>query len=396
MVRLVKKINCKHSIYPMSKINHVPVAELRPADVLIDNVSLLRAKSVFCSGSPVDVKESKPAATLLESVVLYERLIVDPLKPHSDIKGVMYDTSHFSKVNELVCELPSDVICFLDLSDESRLNLLHAVGLSLPYAGFSWEWLLNPFVWDTDDIYEDHPILDSLLSAMTKGRNEPGIPGSDFFRFSGSIIKQVYYIGLSRLAGIPYIPNYERNAVYKAYIAGYNNPNLAVDIEYWQWPWDDPDMRETAQAAVLKYFENHVLRSVDELVRSVLPWAGISVPMPPLFSHIVRLSKNRKVPLLDVALDLRQSKTAIAFRKWSNEVSEAYRASDRRSLVKLLRGLIRECERWKTELRHRQKGGRLSLSFFGIGIQIDEDIPDLVSALRRKFSKHLLFLRDLV
>lgn len=378
--------------------NMIPMKQLKNGDVLIDNFSLLLAEP-FLTNPPhkIDYEILKQAATLLESIILYERLIVDPLLPNIQMDGV---SDHYTKVKRVIDTLPSGIINYLDFSLPQKLILLDSVKTTFPDLGFNWEWFLKKFDYGQDESIEKREHKESIerfliaIGMQASRIDSKEIPYElHYFRNSGDIAKHVYYTTLSSFIGIPYIPNYHRALLYKAMLTAHNNPEFAQKILAENFFSGKPDIT-AAQAAILQYFEQNVIKPTDKLINSVLPWQGITSPMPPLLSRILTVSKKKNCTILDATLSLRASAEATAFRKWCAEITEAYETSDRKSLFKLLRGFISECDRWSKDLGADRPGGQISLNFFGIGIQTE--IPEPITSIQRRFTKHLVFLRDLV
>lgn len=60
-------------------IKYIPPSQLVPGDVLIDNLSVLSATDIYHGTTDIDKKILSDASTLLESLVLFDRIIVDKL-----------------------------------------------------------------------------------------------------------------------------------------------------------------------------------------------------------------------------------------------------------------------------------------------------------------------------
>ena len=105
-------------------------------------------------------------------------------------------------------------------------------------------------------------------------------------------------------------------------------------------------------------------------------------------------ARKKHCSVIEVALDLRNSSEASAFREWCRKISEAHKANNRKALIRLIKGFIEECESWSENFGDDQVGGQISINLFGVGIQTN--MADPVASIRRKLMKHLVFLRELI
>lgn len=396
--------------------------DLTDGDVLIDNLTLLLANPALAATTGEFSEMPARSDTLLESIVLYDRLVLDSLLPNSDVTPTLSmpgHPSHFDLVNEALSLIPSEFIKVLDLSPSEKDGVLRSIEHVFPHQDFQWEWFLKEFrpspemirnlaeddeidwgsaiaVLNTDsDLYiaEISHIINCMQTLSESLPEGTKWYGEHFFRTTGAVQKQVYYLALSNFIGIPYVPNYQRTLIYRAAIVARDNPELARQILDENFVTPTPDVK-TAQAAILRYFQQRVIVPVDELIHSVLPWQAVASPLPPLFSRIATFAEEQNCSPLEAAIELRSSRPAVAFRKWCKRIAEAYKADDRKSLVKLLRAFVSECENWSKELGTGSPGGKISLGFFGVGIQTA--IPDPIKSVQRRLSKHMVFLRDLL
>lgn len=358
--------------------------QLKNGDVLIDNLSFLQARPLLDSDRGNANQNIRQAATLLESLVLYDRLIVDPLIRDSS-------SSHHDEVKMVIDTVPDDIVAYLDIPITRKLRLFDSIVATFPSKGFNWEWFLNR-VGPSHDA-ETFWISDNVREIWNRLPPEQKPNSLSYFRRSGFIGKQVYYLSLSNLVQIPYVPNYERNIIYKAIFVAHNNPKLAKEItssDLEKMPLDVP----TVQEAVLTYFEEQVIKPVDNLLSSVLSWQSVTSPMPPLLSRIDSIARKKGCSAIEAALDIRKSSEASAFREWCRKISEAHKANNRKALIRLIKGFVQECESWCKNFGDDEVGGQISINLFGIGIQ--RNTADPVASIRRKLMKHLVFLRELI
>lgn len=393
-------------------LTYLDARKLHPSDVLIDNISILNAASVLDTKKIFHANEILRAATFLEALVLYDRLIVDPLVTLSSTDA---SVGQFDKVYSTIKKVHSKTarmgiekpIYFLRFPLRRKVDLAKSIDIVYPELGFHWESFIRKLGEDRiqNRDFETSMITSNIYEAMfqyPKGKgpllNDDGevigLPSSiHYFRHSGPIAKQAYYLSLSQVLGISYAPNYERNRAFKALFAGYCNPDLAIEfLNKKIYPGDKN--YQTAQAQVIKYFEESVIKPIDNLANSVLQWQGVNYPLPSVFSQIVKQSRNKKCSLLDAALEIRESTNATAFRNWCKEIQISHQEGNNKEIRKLLKGFLMECEKW-SQLSENNKDpiGAISFVLFGVGISID--VGKTIKSLERRLSKHLIFLREL-
>lgn len=391
---------------------YIESRKLRPTDVLIDNISIINAANVLDAKKSFQKGEILRAATFLESLVLYDRLIVDPLITLSstDVSVGQFETvwsavrKVLAKTAKMGVEQP---IYFLRFPLRRKVDLAKSIEIVYPELGFHWESFIrrlgedrfrnNDFETDmiTANIYEamfEYPKDKKPL--MNDSGEVIGLPSSiHYFRHSGPIAKQAYYLSLSQVLGISYAPNYDRNRAFKALFAGYCNPNIAIDFLN-KKVYPGGKNYQTAQSQVIKYYEDSVVKPINDLAYSVLEWQGINYPLPSVLSQIIMRAKNNKCSLLDAALEIRGSSNATAFRNWCKDIQTAHREGNSKEIRKLLKGFLKECQQWAQSTEpNKTPVGTISFVLFGVGVSIDAE--KAINSLERRLSKHLIFLREL-
>jgi hypothetical protein len=382
--------------------------KFQPGDVIIDNLSILMAEQYLHMSPFYGFRQLYPLVSFLEALVLYDRLVVDPLRPsYKDAEPGLatyirqFASRHEEAVNRVVKIIPSNIITYLDISLNEKIKIVFEVEDMFKDLGTSGERLIAELYGQDkggldkiDRTVELYSVVDSILKAT----NDEAVAGKDialhYLRFSGKVVKHAYYLGLSRVLGIPYVPNYQRSIIYKMLLVSQNDPTYMETIfnegyKYWNTE------AETIQAQVLKKYQDEVISSIDEAINSVLPWNSISVRIPAVFKRVLAISRDKKCSMLEAAIEMRDTGNAKAFRKWCREIGDAYRNSDRKALYDLLSGFIDECQRWSQQEKIADRKSQFSVSLLGtLGYQVE--LPDPVQKLHEKRSKHLLFLRDLI
>lgn len=392
--------------------------DIRINDVLIDNLSLLLAAASIHKQDFTDPVQALTSSFLLEALILHERLVVDTLRP---TKKSLEETEPQNRAQTVGMErfiekgikdqkkeiegalrvMPSGLIEQIEIPIADKFSILETTTLALPKRNFNWEWYAKLFTDDTyihfSKTYEDQLIreLSRIIGVMnfdmeTHGASQDKRAESQsYFRATGSIKKQAYYLGLSRFLGIPYLPNSFRNKVYMAILAATNDETVGIDIlavEAKASPY-------LVEEAVMGEYERKVIQPINKLLQSTLPWQSFRIPLPPLTSSIYSKAKKKNATPLEIAIDIRNSKNARAFRKWCNEILLAYEEKNRKELIRLLKALYQESLHWQHLFGNADKTGSIGISLFGINY---EEQVSLAYEIQVKFRKHILFLRDMI
>jgi hypothetical protein len=391
--------------------------QIRRDDVLIDNLTLLIAAPHLEKTTSLDLIQELTTGYLLEALVLHERLIYDPLQPTPE--GLTQPISRFTQtkdsesyilantrkqseqIENTINILPKGLIEPVAINEADKLALLGAGILTFPDLGFNWEWYCKMFVDNTIPNFSK-PFQELLVKELSRivgimNFGEWAVEADSrhsriqsYFRLTGSIKKQAYYLSLSRFLGVPFLANPFRSNVYRAFLAGWNKPNMAKRI----LDSDEKADSELIEEAVIDEFESKVIARIDEMLKSVLPWQTVSFPLPPLMRRVYSLAREKGITPLDAAIEIRNSKNAVAFRNWSKEVLNAYEQGSRKDLIRLLKALQSECHHWIKKMDDGDSNSSLSISLFGINYK--QDIPDPFYKLQTRFRKHILFLREMI
>jgi hypothetical protein len=103
-------------------------------------------------------------------------------------------------------------------------------------------------------------------------------------------------------------------------------------------------MRQAFAGAVLSRLEERE-RDHDELINGALQFEAFRVPVPLVANAVLRRAERRD-QLLDIAMDIRESREARRFRRYASSVDAAISEGDRERVEKS----IRDLERWGLRL----------------------------------------------
>ena len=186
-----------------------------------------------------------------------------------------------------------------------------------------------------------------------------------------------FYMLLARQTGLPYLPHPWREGLLSA-ISGVRKP-VSIDI--------------------VKFMTEKIAVSVRDEVRSIIPNIESSVA-PPIASDVLRRAKEPKY-VIEALLEMRESKRARRFRKWSREFREAICAGAFGTLEaqRMWKTVEDAAQKWKNDLdeevRYRTRTLKLGFGPAGIKAEIPSFTikdPIIISAKRYR---PLLFLNDL-
>lgn len=400
------------------------IDDIRSDDVLIDNLTLLLAAPNINDPSNAGLVDELLAGHFLQSIILHERLILDGLRPtyssdsppsfsgHSQIGGAGEYINENSKsqadqITQVLSSLPDGLVERIDIPLTDKKSLLDASQLALPDLGFDWEWYLKPFIdsalFDFSNNFSQRMLVNELsrivglLNFNIDGENlqkRNYLGPMRFFRMTGAIKKQAYYLTLSKFLGVPYLPNPFRSVVYRAYITANNDPGFARDIEE-RWSSTNHELNDgLIEENVIKEFEKYVIAPIDEKLNRIAPWEIFTFFLPPLSRRIYEFSAKKKCNAVEAAIEIRNSENAKAFRRWCKEILEAYEGMNRKELFKLLASLNAECASWMQKLGEKDTSATLSIGLFGLAYE--QPMVNAFHEIRVKSWKHILFLREML
>jgi hypothetical protein len=391
----------------------------KPGDVLIDNLTLLLADEYLNYPLSKGQYNLQPLASFVESVVLFERVVVDPLRPSINnpagglgvyIQG--YSQAHSERTNRVLQLLPSEMVAYVDLPVSKKVEIIFEIEDIFGGFVFHWEKLASElskvqkrydFEFQRYDLsalkeLEAYPIFNTILNATKDERVETKKNALYYLRSSGDLVKHAYYAGLSRLIGVPYSPNYHRALIFKLLQVSQNNPDFANDLAQKGYSYWFKNIY-TIQERIIQEFQSTVISSIDKDLEKILPWEGTAVRIPPVFARVLSMARKKKCSVLEAALSYRVESRTTAFRKWCRDIDEAYQSADRKELKQLLTGFTKECKQWMREDKDYSRYSQFTITLFnmiGFSVNLPDPLQTLGDTITNAGSKHILFLRDLI
>lgn len=195
-----------------------------------------------------------------------------------------------------------------------------------------------------------------------------GDPIPLIFRLGKFVLRGLAYNDISKIEGVPYIPHPLR-AIF----------SMSESL------WSCNKTREWGTIAI-----NYMNSFRDEYVTN-LGTNIIEVDIPFIFSSIIRMSKRRE-DIIPVALQLRDTKSAQAFREWNREITEAMSNNDGRKVLKALREIASLKKLMRKELDCETDKFTANLWIISYDIKIPPFLHAISAQLLGK--KHIQFLHD--
>jgi hypothetical protein len=191
------------------------------------------------------------------------------------------------------------------------------------------------------------------------------------YQFSNDVdelhqLRGYFYLFLANRTDLPYFPIEQRSLFLSPLESGMNN--VAVFRK------------------VFEVYEEFRFEAYEELkTRGMLKGKYSGLPYPPIFYNVLARASNL-YELFEIALDLRNSRKAISFRKWCADMIDAERHEDYISVRKM----FEEMENFLKQIcTYEPANYRVELQ---ISFPPALKVPDILPYFRRK--RHLLFLKQ--
>jgi hypothetical protein len=361
--------------------------------VFSDNSTLMTSRDFFREDPLMDEEEAWPgvkrglekpnlnlgtisAFNLIQSLIIYERLVVDGFVLANDEDSMA------------VAKLFPQVVKALYLTDEERIRVGDLVGHERPFLGAlvsSHPELKEPDLWaarlDFDKDLFDHfeRSLPARVKDADRKRNGEALTLDIPYWLARSdehVPRTYFYAILAKAFRIPYAPH------------PYRCPILKVFVE---------KQIDAARDTILR-FDRLIGQVGQELARTFSGY-DIALDIPPVAQYVVHTTEHRH-DLVERILEVRGTKHARDFRAWCAELQAAL-AAGRPGLAdaqRLYAELEKACDLWSKDLRDQVAYKRRKLKISSVlkllGVESEFEVKDPI--LFGGAFKHLLFLNDLV
>lgn len=370
--------------------------------VLVDNSSVQNIdKSLFRKHDELDDLSGISLLQMAEMIILYDQIFLDNI-----LLDMLYEVNN-------VVKILSGIIIPIDIGQKIRVNAaIQAISLAkkIPeLSNFFWSTIgsnVHGFaVYDSDDVTTDDFDRNIIMEVAKKMREEDSelpipreIENLIYWSSGGVMSRGLYYYYLSRFAGIPYAPFPIRVPLYKLLM----DAELGKDVSSYDIYKNAGDYMiyikqksEEALKSIIRYVEAQGRSFRDSMEGDNPQTADHSIELFSIARMVLNKSKAKRIPIIDAAMEMRESAEAIAFRKWIKKYQTAISDGDYESVNKCRVEIANACKYWgSSEGVFGYNNRKIKIgSFISTELIIKDKLIKIPGYLDR--NKHLLFLHDI-
>lgn len=338
---------------------------------------------------------------MAEMIILYDQIFLDNI-----LVNVLYEVNNMVKIL-------SDIIIPIDIDQKIRVNAaVQAISLAKEVpelSAFFWATVgcridgfavhnSNDF---TTDAFDRNIIREVARKIHTEDRILPvpkEIENLIYWSSGGVMSRGLYYYYLSRFTGIPYVPFPIRVPLYKLLMDAEQSKDVSSYDVYknvGEHMIYIKRQSEEALKGIIKYVEAQGKAFRDSMEGDNWHMADHSIELSSVAKMVLNKSKAKRMPIIDVAMEIRESTEAIAFRKWIKKYQMAISNCDYEAVNKCKLEIANACKYWGSDegvFGHKNNKIKVG-SFVSTELVIKNKLIKIPKYLDR--NKHLLFLHDI-
>jgi len=314
---------------------------------------------------------------LLESIVLFDNIVVDKSTINLD-KNAIETYEYFKSLIDIDYQTTDCILQKAAKDASAMLNQIFGEKWNSYYLGEEW---FNTERWaNTTEDFKDHfnfkyshavierfhsiikaerqDFNDELIIDMFNRISEFGVIESyvavNLFRFC-------CYLNIASEHKVPFIPSPHRSLLFQL------KPTLR---------------RRKILDYIDKFTRQELLKRLNEVTGEVVKFNL------PLITNYLLSKETSAVGMIKRAIDIRNSKMAINFRKFLDEFEQSINENNTKEILKYLDQLDNEVKKWSDKVGFRKKR-KVTVSFFGVGT--DFELPDPFQFISPTNKKNPLF-----
>lgn len=329
-------------------------------EVIVDTSSLIAFEmATYDGGTPAEIsyREMGGVSNTIDALILYARATVDGLSCERNIERYPGLERLISNFEVVTLTAPEEQRAYGSI--EVLRDHIHGSAGSELFRGHTEQWM-------TAECNGGYPYPSARWDDVEQGLPPELRHWAQLLRGTAvwgaacvSLLRTFYYQSLQQMIG----------------------GDLLLD------PWKAA-FYDGARPDILSIFDETVRKEFKQRKEKWLGIKPVEFSCPMLTSYV--LNKSRQLSdVLDIALDLRESREAVSFRQGMRELREAIEKSDNVLLDEIMAALEDAAKNWSSRLGTPivpDKRIKLSVPFINLGI--DLDIPD--RRLRRTTADKLL------